>query len=339
MDEHIYNTRLISLLQKYIENKCNEEELHTLLSWLKSSDKLDDFNLVSETLWSKLDGKYKYPEDSRLPELNREVDILLQQIRTKPTRTNKINITRRNFFYRIASVFLLLIMLGGGYLLLRNAKVAEEVHYTEITVKRAEIKEYTLPDGTHITLNSGTTLRIPSDYNKENRQIEMLGEGFFDVTPNPQKPFIIKSGDTQVRVLGTSFNIKSYPEDASIGVTVTTGKVLVNFPSIDLQVRVTPLEHLQINKQTQDLSKLTLSENYYSKWKEGTLYFYREPLTEIIKTISRKYDRNVVLRCKNCNPIITGTHDNKSLDALIESICFTTGLKSRPEGNAIILYE
>lgn len=339
MKEAIGQIEITSLLQKYIENKCDEQELYLLLQWLKSPDNHNDFDQVSESLWCKLDGQYSYPEDKRIPELNNEVEALLTKIRTKQIVSQKRNIISQNTLYGSAAILLLLISLSLGYLWIDNPKITDEISYTEINAFRGEIKEYTLGDGTHVILNSESKLIIPSDFNKENRYVEMTGEGFFDVVPNPEKPFIIKSGKTQVRVLGTSFNLKDYPEDKAIELTVSTGKVLVNIPEIDFQSRVLPMEQLVVNKETDEITKLTLEENNYTKWIEGILFFDKEPLSEVIKTISRKYERTVVLRCKNCNPLISGRHDNKNLEAVVEAICFTTGLKSREEGKSIILYE
>lgn len=336
IDEH---TGILSLLQKYIENRCDEHELKVLLHWLKSSENLDDFNLVSNSVWSRLEEKYVYPDDKRIAELDREVDVLLRKIKSEQAPSKNTFAIRGNLFYRYAAIILLMLGLALGYLWMHDISTAEEITYAEIRVSRGEMKEHTLADGSHIVLNSGSTLRVPSDYNEKNRSIEMIGEGFFDVTPNLDKPFIVKSGQAQVKVLGTSFNVKAYSEDNTIGVTVSSGKVLVNIPDIDLQLRVLPMEHLKINKETSDVSKLTLEENNYTKWIEGILYFDKEPLTEVIKSISRKYERNIQLRCKNCNPLISGRHDNKSLDAVIDAICFTTGLKYKEEGDTILLYE
>lgn len=339
MNMSTYNTHILSLLQKYIENKCNENELRTLLHWLKSPDNPHDFDFVSESLWNRLEEKYSYPDANRIANLNREVDILLKKIKTEHTAPRKTIVTRRIFFYRIASVILLLISLGTGYFLMSNKKTTGEITFKEIAAVRGEIKEYTLDDGTHIILNSESKLRIPSDYNGKNRNIEMVGEAFFDVAPDPHKPFIITNGETQVKVLGTSFNVKAYIEDNATEITVSTGKVLVNIPDMDLQMRVMPMEHLVVDRKTSNVSKLNLVENNYTKWIEGTLYFDKEPLTEVIKTINRKYNKNVILHCKNCNPLISGTHDNKSLEAVIDAICFTTGLRHKEEKDSIILFE
>ena len=82
----------------------------------------------------------------------------------------------------------------------------------------------------------------------------------------------------------------------------------------------------------------TEQENDYIKWMNGILYFHKTPIKEVIKTIERTYNTKIILNCKNCNQIITGTHDNKSLKAVIDAVCFTTGLRSQQKGDKIIIY-
>lgn len=332
-DQHI----IISLLHKYIENECTEDELRQLFTWLKSAEKRQDFDEVSKSLWERIDKEMSYPDENRRAKLNEEFDLILQLTKQKnSSHKNKINISRRLWIYRTAAIFILLLSISIGYFVFRKQP---EITYEEVYAGRGEMKEYTLSDGTHVVLNAESRMIIPSDYNKKNRHIQMIGEGFFEVTPNAAKPFMIKNGSTQVKVLGTSFNVKSYREDDYINVTVSTGKVMVNIPSIDLQLRISPMQHLTIRKSTGDVTKLLLEENRYDDWMKGVLYFNKEPIAEVLKTINRRYHKNVILECKNCKHTISGTHDNKSLEAVVEAICFTTGLKSRHEEDSIILYD
>lgn len=337
MNEPTQHTILI-LLQKYIENRCAKEELEQLFNWLKSPDNRKEFDEVSQALWKRIDNQLSYPEEKRRNELNKEFDILMQQAKAgKIYPEKKINISRRLWMYCVAALFIILLSITIGYFAFRKQP---EITYEEIYAARGEMKEHTLKDGTHVILNAESKLIIPSDFNEENRNIRMVGEGFFDVTRDPAKPFIIENGSTKVKVLGTSFNVKSYREDDYINVTVSTGKVLVNISSIDLQLRIASMQHLSIRKSTGEMTKLSLQENKYNDWIKGILYFNREPISEVLKTINRKYHKNVILECKNCNHIISGTHDNKSLEAVVEAICFTTGLKSRNSNDGtIILYD
>lgn len=335
------DTFIISLLQKYIKDECSEQELQTLLHWLQSPDNHTEFDLVVKPLWETINRNITRPDSGREKELHKEVASLLSGI--KPIEQNISTPGRRsknglNVFYRVAAILILALSVTLGLLKVLDQH-SPQLAYTENISHKGEKKNISLPDGTKITLNSDTKLRIPSNFNKQERIIEMEGEGFFDVTPNPDKPFIIKSGKTQVKVLGTSFDFKSYKEDDFIKLTVSTGKVRVNVANLDLQLSVSPNEHLSINKIDGTISKESIQENNYIKWMQGSLYFNKEPIREVIKTINRTYNRKVALQCKNCDYRITGTHDNKSIEAVIEAICFTTGLQSRREGDSIIIYD
>lgn len=341
MNRDTQDTIILTLLQKYIDNQCSEQELRLLFDWLKSADSYREFDFVSESLWRKIDEKTVYPDNAQQAELNREVNVLLNRIK----REQKVSVRSRpvagvKWIYRVAAVLALAVGLATGIFLMRE-NLPSEITYMEKNVPSGETMEYIFSDGTRVILNSGSRLVIPSDYNKENRIVEMDGEGYFDVTPDPHRPFIIKSGDAQIQVLGTSFNVKTYAEDDFIGLAVSSGKVLVNVSGLDLQLRVTPREHLLINKVDGSLSKQFFEENNYIKWMEGTLFFDKEPIREVIKAINRKYSRQVILQCKNkkCDFIISGMHDNKSIEAVVDAICFTTGLKHKEEGNYIILHE
>lgn len=336
------DTIIILLLQKYIKNQCSEQELHALLHWLKSTDNHAEFDLVVKPLWETIDKNMSRPEGERVKELHEEVSLLLSGVKRKDKKISNPGVrdkNRLNGFYRIAAILILALSVTFGLMKVLEERPSTQLTYTEKVSNKGEKKNIVLSDGTKIILNSDTKLRIPADFNKEERVLEMEGEGFFDVAPNPHKPFIIKSGEARVRVLGTSFDFKSYKEDDFIKLTVSTGKVRVNVDDQDLQLSVSPNEHLSVNKIDGNVSKETIQENNYIKWIQGSLYFSKEPIREVIKTINRTYNRKVILQCKNRDYKITGTHDNKNIEAVIEAICFTTGLHSRQEGDNIIIYD
>ncbi len=332
-------TIIISLLRKYVKDQCSEQELRTLLQWLKSSDHHIGFDWVVQPLWDAIDKDMPRPDEEGENELRQEVSSLLSEIRQQKTSNFGVRSKNRlNGFYRVAAILILALSVTLGALKVLD-RPQSVVTYVEKMSAKGETKSLLLADGTKVILNSDTKLIIPSNFNKEERIIELEGEGFFDVTPDPDKPFIIKSGETRVKVLGTSFDFKSYKEDEFIKLTVSTGKVRVNMIDQDLQLAVSPNEHLSISKIDGNVRKESIEENNYIKWIHGSLYFNKEPIREVLKTINRTYNRKVILQCENCDYRITGTHDNKSIEAVIEAICFTTGLRSKREGGNIVLYE
>lgn len=339
MDESVQNQNMVHLFQKYIENRCTRQELLTVLNWLKESGDSPEFDFSSQALWKQIDSQASVPDKKEAGRLNREANLLLSRIRQKegyPIKRNVFPLRKQPL--RFAALFLLFLSIGTGYYFTRKPDMVP-ITYKEISAGRGETKEYTLDDGTHVILNSESKIVIPSDYNENDRSVEMTGEGFFDVVPDPRKPFILKNGIAQVKVLGTSFNVKAYPDDDCVSVSVSEGRVLVTVDNLDLQLRVSPSEHLTINRKTGGLAKSPFEVNHYISWIEGSLFFDKEPIDEVVRTINRRYPTNVILRCGRCDHIISGTSDNKSLEAVVEAICFTTGLKHKKEGENIILYE
>ena len=102
-----------------------------------------------------------------------------------------------------------------------------------ISTPNQVINEYTLPDGSVVALNSNSKLVFPKQFNGDTREVTIEGEAFFDVKPNPEKPFIINAGKAQIKVVGTSFNVSAYPETETLEVVVKTGKVQVISKNID----------------------------------------------------------------------------------------------------------
>ena len=264
-------TIIISLLRKYVKDQCSEQELRTLLQWLKSSDHHIGFDWVVQPLWDAIDKDMPRPDEEGENELRQEVSSLLSEIRQQKTSDSKVRSKNRlNGFYRVAAILILALSVTLGALKVLD-RPQSVVTYVEKMSAKGETKSLLLADGTKVILNSDTKLIIPSNFNKEERIIELEGEGFFDVTPDPDKPFIIKSGETRVKVLGTSFDFKSYKEDEFIKLTVSTGKVRVNMIDQDLQLAVSPNEHLSISKIDGNVRKESIEENNYRNWIHGSV--------------------------------------------------------------------
>jgi ferric-dicitrate binding protein FerR (iron transport regulator) len=330
--------KIIELIQKYIRNESSDHEVLMLINWLKTTDNHDTFSKSAQELWQMIDIK----EASSISEqerviLKEEVSKLInkgkrQQISIQNTKYNYTTLLR---FVAVLSIF----FSATFAIYVNNNKAPKSIQYTQQETKHGERKEIQLKDGTKVILNAKTKIIIPSNFNEKSRLITLKGEAFFEVAHNVNKPFIIQSGEAKIKVLGTSFNVKAYELDKLMAVTVSTGKVNVGLENEELQLNLTPNQHLIINKETGDFEKKTISENNYINWKRGILYFEKEPIQEVIKVLNRKYKRRVVLLAGVGNYTISGIHDNKSLEAVVESICYTTGLSFKTVGEDIHIYD
>jgi ferric-dicitrate binding protein FerR (iron transport regulator) len=177
----------------------------------------------------------------------------------------------------------------------------------------------TLADGTRVHLNSGSTIEFPERFEGNTREVKFEGEAFFDVSKNPHKPFIIKSGEIHTTVLGTSFNISTYPQSQQIAVTVASGKVKIT--SEDSEVFLGPNEQGVFDKGTKTISKEQTDIAAFLRWKDGILHFDDVTLTEVAKSLEHWYGVTFVFeneKVGGCH--LTATYDNEILSAVLESI-------------------
>ncbi len=149
-----------------------------------------------------------------------------------------------------------------------------------------------LSDGTKVWLNSETYIEYPVKFIGETREVTIVGEAYLEVAKNDKVPFIVKTEDFNVRVVGTSFNINSYREMDNSNITVETGKVDVIRPS-GKTTRVEVNQQLTVNRLTNEQTLERVDPSVALAWKDGYFYFDKESLEKIAKQLGRWYDAEI----------------------------------------------
>lgn len=234
----------------------------------------------------------------------------------------------------------LALMVGLGYFAYTTMNRKEEVEPVIEMVKTTEWGQklnLTLADGTHIRLNSGSTIKYPDRFEGDVREVTLEGEAFFDVARNPDKPFVIRSGEVLTTVLGTSFNINTYLDNSHIAVTVASGKVKV--ASQENEIHLGPNEQGVFDKKTKTISKKRTDIATFLNWKDGILHFEDIALTEVMESLERWYGVSFVFENKDLGSChVTATYNNEMLPAVLESIVYAKkGLRYEFLGNHEIL--
>lgn len=132
-----------------------------------------------------------------------------------------------------------------------------------------ETKYVVLPDSSKVWMNSATTLTYDSDFNKKNREVTLSGEAFFDVSKNPNKPFVVKMKDAEITVKGTSFNVSAYDGENGIQAALLTGQI--QFQTGKDYIYLSPGEVISYNRQDHSMSKSRKDVTQYCSWLEGKL--------------------------------------------------------------------
>lgn len=152
-----------------------------------------------------------------------------------------------------------------------------------------------LSDGTQIRLNSGSLLRFPTEFKGETREVTLIGEAYFDVVQDMQKPFIVKTPKFSVKVLGTSFNISCYNDEKSAKISLERGSVKVfNLNGVEYAT-LQPDQQMSLDQEGR-VSILTVNTPMVTAWKEGVFIFDNESIEEIVKKLEKFYNINVVIK-------------------------------------------
>lgn len=151
-----------------------------------------------------------------------------------------------------------------------------------------------LPDGTLVVLNAGSRLVYPQDFGVDNREVELSGEGYFEVERNEKLPFHVQTPSLSVRVLGTKFNFRDYPNDEEAVVSLLEGKVaLGNRLRAEAEMILLPNEQVTLDKAEGRMTKEAKEVKKVLEWTSGKLFFDELPLPEVVKILERSYDVHI----------------------------------------------
>ena len=233
-------------------------------------------------------------------------------------------------FRKIAAAVVLFIATSTiGYMVFNN--VMENTMITAINNTNTEKgKKVLLADGSIVWLNKNATLSFPKTFKNAKREVKLKGEAFFEVSKDTSKPFIITINDTEVTVLGTSFNIKQ--DSLQTKVTVTTGKVNVMATKINKSVVVIPGFTAEVS--TNNLNHFSTKNKNYLSWKTGVFEFNETPLLQVIKDLNTYYETKLEIDTDSTITCpLTTKFNNNSISEIIEILTLTCNVEIKKENN------
>ncbi|WP_343701471.1 FecR domain-containing protein [Chitinophaga sp.] len=307
------------LLEKYLKGEASPEECKEVEAWLENApeDWVDAFMEAHEQGGEPLPAPEKEAFTARVMQ------------RVKP---------RRNRWMQVAAV--MAGLLAAGWYLVKPGKVkVPALEMVDISIPANKTGKITLPDGSKVVMNAGSTLRYIKNFEGSTRAVTLTGEAFFDVSPDTEKPFIIQAGALSTRVLGTSLNISAYPGARRQTVTVLSGKVSVTDTLSSRAVTLLPKQQAVFLPASASLAAETVAhpENEIA-WQQGRMVFDETPLSEVAEKLSRRYDVHIVLtngRLANCR--FNGQFEKEPLDVILKMITTLTSTRAKREGDTVYL--
>ena len=217
----------------------------------------------------------------------------------------------------------------------------EELVYNELVIPRGGEYSLTLSDGTVVYMNADSKLRFPVKFDRNLRMVELEGEAYFKVQRNAKVPFIVKTSQISVQVLGTEFNVSAYAEDLVIQTTLVSGAVKVFSEDEKESVILRPGEQAEFSRITHEIQLETVDVSYVTAWKDGRLRFQEKPLFEIMKNVARWYDVEIIYEDEEVKYYPFGCNFNRmaTIESLLQIFEATGTIETRVQGRKIWIKE
>lgn len=317
------------IIEKYLEGRASTGEQMQLLKWIRKKENRIVFN-SSRLGWNKSQRNGPLPEGSEQSWLNIQ-DQMLQKSFKRWQYSDKVNL-----MVRIAAIFFFVLSFGGGAYIVSTTKPTE-TWYSEIEAENGQISKVKLPDGSVVWLNSGSKISYNSLFAANNRNVKLEGEAYFEVQTNENLSFVVNSGEIQIKVYGTKFNVEAYPGSENIDVVLESGKVqLLNSDVASFQYFLSPGEKASFVKSNHQLNISEVNTSKYTSWKDGILNIYNQPLVEVIKRLEKRYNQEFEYAKELKDFPFTFTIKNEPLDEIIRIMEKIAPIKTKQEKNVIV---
>ena len=228
-----------------------------------------------------------------------------------------VRLTPISIALRIAAGAALLLV---ATMVLRNFVGAAE-NLTAVNTVADETKEIMLADASKVTLNQNSSLNYETEFNSKKRQVSMQGEAFFKVSRDEKRPFTIETQTAFVQVLGTSFNVRSYPNEDFFEVFVETGKVKVTLKNSNKSYELTPGQFIRFKKSENKIEQGIDQTAAANAWRTGAISFKGQQITTVLKGMERLYGVKMEIKSQqrnNCKQTLTMQKDK--LDEAMEAL-------------------
>lgn len=263
-------------------------------------------------------------------------------------------------YWRYAAAACLLIFLSLGALLFKfNLSSSWPDDVVTLSSDASDlVQQYTtnkenrivvLPDGTKVTLNAGSQLIYDKEYGQNNRTVRLVGEGYFDVKRDTLHPFVIEGVSYNIRVLGTTFNLKNYVGEISETSLISGSLEILDKKTYKRQALLKPLQKFVMDKnqllahsKVENMVPVVEASNTIIgevAWIENRLVFQNAKVETILKDLERAFDVKFEVRLTEIlDHRFTATFEDDSLDNILESLKYVKNFKTKKEGNKIIIY-
>lgn len=330
--------RIVYLMKRFLDNTCSRQEMDELLDYIKENPEDEQLmNPLPETL---MEERYDADRDMDAGALSWSE----MQKKLKDLSANE-SVTWERFPWQVAASILLTAACIGTFFFWqenKNGWLADDNPSLKNNVRTSadEHRLIVLPDGSKVWLNHNSKLTQETAFNTDTRDVTLHGEAFFDIRHDPGRPFVIKTGEVKTTVLGTAFNIRAFPGEDAVTVTVTRGKVRVEGENRKGGT-ITANQQITLNLLSEQVEEQDVDAAAISQWIEGDLILHDMTLDEVEEILEERYsveirfDNEFLKKCRFTSTFF----QHASLEEVLTAICLVNGAKYEIEDKVIIYGE
>lgn len=317
------------LIEKYFDGNITDAEIKELSDWIKNDRHLQNW---WEEEFSKSDaGINPVLRDKLFARIKEQTQGKEETQGKEKPRTIRMNLWK----WAAAIVLPICIAFFTYYLIDSSQTVGAPFIVKADKGDKATIE---LPDGTNVVLNSASQLSYLNNFGENVRRVQLNGEAYFKVAHDEKHPFVVQIGDLEVKVLGTSFNVSAYEDSRDVTVVLLEGKVGVYVQATSHIMK--PGDKIEYNKVTHKITTTQVHPNDYIEWTKGNMYFEKESLENIMKTLSRIYDVEIRFDSgKLPKEYFTGTIPGGGIQNALNILMLTSPFYYEMDGSVIVLKE
>lgn len=248
---------------------------------------------------------------------------------------NKIRQVRRQLIFnrlvRAAACLSIPLFVATAVMVTLYFFPGESPEMASVTAPCGSVVKYELPDKSTVWINSGSTLKYPTRFDRKSRRVEIDGEAYFEVQANPDKPFYVNASDgLSVKVYGTRFNVSAYDDEDMITTTLENGHVDVIVA--DHVLALVPGEQASYSKLTGELVRSQVNTYEHTAWKDGRMVLRNASLSQVFKSLERKFGVTVKVNgTVNESDTYRATFRNETLSQILDYMSRTAGFRWRFE--------
>lgn len=318
------------LIAKFLANECNSQEEKTLLDWRNATPE-------NENLFTELSAEWDLANRNNsskisIPNKEKIWNKIQKQIQPLTISYSKA------FVIRVASIAATVaLVVGLSISFLVNNKITEIPTLTSTFIApKGQKSQLILADGTKVWLNSGTELTYTNKFGEKDRTVKLQGEAFFDVIKNTDLKFIVNTGKVNVVVHGTAFNVKSYPTDSNVSVSLLRGKVELESNNKSI-AQMAPGQKVVVSKTNFQLTTTSCDADLEGIWRMERIKFEGANITEVAQKLGKWYGVNIAVNNANGFNKYWFTVKKESLPEILKSMNNLHPIKYSINGDSILI--